>query len=110
MLNSDVDALGDDAVANLFVDDDSDGSGVDVEDASGTSVIVLVGHALVDGSVDSNVNDVSDLVAGEGLGDVDSSMLLESLSELVSGSAFVSVAVGHLSSKCHKTITSISIK
>lgn len=87
MFNADVDAFGDETVANLFVDDDSDGAGVDVEDASGAAMVVLVGHALVDGSIDNDVNNVSDPVGSQGLGDVDGSVLFEPLSELVSGSA-----------------------
>ena len=95
VLDSHVDALGNDAVSDLLVDDDSDGPGVDVKDGTGAAVVVLVGHALVNGSVDSDVNDISDLVGGEGFGDVDGSVLLETLSELVAGSTLVSVAVGH---------------
>ena len=95
MLNSHVDALGNDAVSDLLVDDDSDGTRVDVEDGSSAAVVVLVGHTLVDGSIDGNVDDVSDLVAGQRLGNVDSSVLLEALSELVSSSTLVSVTVGH---------------
>ena len=95
MLDPDVNALGDDSVPDLLVDDNSDGPGVDVEDAAGPAVVVLVGHALVDGPVDDDINNISDFVGGEGLGDVDGSVLLEALSELVSGSSLVSVAVGH---------------
>lgn len=95
VFDSDVNSLGDDSVANLFVDDDSNGSGVDVEDASSPAVVVLVGHALVDGTVDNNIDDISDLVGSEGLGDVNGSVLLESLSELMSGSPLVPVAASH---------------
>ena len=49
----------------------------------------------MDGSVDNDVNNISNFVGGEGLGNVDGSMLLEALSELVSGPSLVSVAVGH---------------
>ena len=96
MLDSDVDALGDDSVSDLLVDDNSNGAGVDVEDGSSAAVIVFVRHALVDGSVDNDVNDVAHLVAGQSLGNVDGAVLLEPFSEFVSGSALVSVAVGHL--------------
>ena len=96
MLDSNMDALGDDPLPDLLVDDDSDGSGVDIEDGAGAAVVVLVRHALVDGSIDDDVNDVSDLEAGQRVGDVDGSVLLESLSEFVSCSSLVSVTVGHL--------------
>jgi hypothetical protein len=49
----------------------------------------------MDGSVDDNVDDVSDFVGGQGFGDVNGSMLLESLFEFVSGSALVAVTVSH---------------
>ena len=95
MLDTDVNSLGDDSVADLLVDDNSNGARVDVEDGSSATVVVLVGHTLVDGAIDCNVNNVADLVGSERLGNVDSSVLLEALSELVSGSALVAVAVSH---------------
>lgn len=95
VLNANVDALRNNAVANLLVDDHTNGSGVDVEDASSAAVIVLIGHALVNSAVDSNINDVANAISGEGLGDMDCSVLSEALSELVSGSSFIAVAVSH---------------
>ena len=96
MLDSDMDSLGDDSVSDLLVDNDSDGSGVDVEDSTGAAVVVFIGHTLVDGSIDHDVDDISDLVGGQGLRDVHCSVCSESLSEFVSGSSLVSVAVSHL--------------
>lgn len=96
MLNSDVDAFGNDSIANLLVDDDSDGARVDVENASSAAMIVFIGHAFVDGSIDCDVHNISDFIGGESLGNVDGTVLLESFSELMSGSPFVSVAVSHL--------------
>ena len=95
MLDSDVNSFGDDSVSDLLVDDDSDGSGVDVEDSSSSSVVVLVGHAFVNGSIDDDVNDISNFVGGESLGDVDGSVLFESFSEFMSSSSFISIAVSH---------------
>lgn len=95
MFDSYVDAFGDDSLSDLFVDDDADGPGVDVEDSSSSAVVVLVGHAFVNGSVHHDVHDVSYFVGGQGFGDVDGSVLFEAFFEFVSGSAFVSVAVGH---------------
>jgi hypothetical protein len=91
-----VDALGDDALPDLLVDDDSDGARVDVEDSPSAPVVVLVGHPLVDGSVHHDVHNISDLVGSERVGDVDGAVLLETFLELVSSSAFVSVAVSHV--------------
>ena len=95
MLDADVDSLGDDSVSDLFVNDDSDGAGVDVENGTSAAVVVFVWHTLVDSSVNGDVDDISDFVGGEGLGDVDCSVLFEAFSEFVSGSALVAVAVGH---------------
>jgi hypothetical protein len=95
MLNSYVDSFGDDSISDLFVDNDSDGSGVHVEYGSGSAMIILVWHAFMDGSVDYDVNNISIFVGSESLGDVNRSVLFESLSELVSSSSFISVAVGH---------------
>lgn len=95
VLNADVDALGDDPVADLLVDDDAHGSRVHVEDSPRLTVVVLVGHALVDGSVHGNIDDFASLVGCERPRDVDSTCLSESLLELVSGSASVAVCVCH---------------
>jgi hypothetical protein len=59
-------------------------------------VIVLVGHALVDGTVDHDVHDIADLVGSQRFRDVDGAVLLEPLSEFVSGLSLVSVTVSHL--------------
>ncbi len=88
-------SLGDDSVSDLFVDDDSQSSGVDVEDCTGSAVVVFVGHGFVDSTIDNNINDITDLVGSEVLGHSDSSVASESLLEFVSGSSFISVAVSH---------------
>lgn len=62
MLDTDVDALGDDSLAHLLVDDHSDGSGIDVENASSAAMVVLVGHTFVDSPVNDDIHDISDLV------------------------------------------------
>ena len=95
MLNSNVYPFGDDSISHLFVDNHSDRSWVHVEDSSCSSVIVFVGHAFVDSSVDYNINDVSNFVGGECLGNMDGSVLFESFFEFVSGSSLVAVAVSH---------------
>ena len=62
MLDTDVDALRDDSLANLLVDNNSDGSGVDVEDASSATMVVFVWHTLMDGTVNYDIHNISDLV------------------------------------------------
>lgn len=62
MLNSNMDSLPDDPVANLLVDLDPYGPLGDVPDPSGAAVVELVGHPLVDGAVNLDVDVVPDLV------------------------------------------------
>jgi len=95
MLNSYVYPFGDDSISHLFVDNHSDWSWVHIEDTSSTSMIVFVGHAFVNSSVDYNINDISNFVGGKCFRDVDGSMLFESLFEFVSGSSLIAVAVSH---------------
>ena len=83
MLESYMDLFRDDSVPDLLVDYNSDGPGIDVKGSYDTAVVVFVRYTFVDGSIDYNVNDVVDFVGGEGLGDVDDSVLLESLFEFV---------------------------
>lgn len=73
MLDSHVNSLGDDPLSNLLVDNDSNGAGVDVEDSTGSAVIELIRHALMDGTINNDVDDVTDFEGGEGFADVDSS-------------------------------------
>ena len=95
MFHSDVESLGNDSVSDLFVDDDSQSSGVDVEDCTGSAVVVLVWHWFVDGTIYDNINDITDFVCGEVLWHSDGSVASESLLEFVSGSSFISVTVSH---------------
>jgi hypothetical protein len=95
MLNSHVNSLGDDSVSHLLVDDDTDGSGVDVEDGPRSAVVVLVRHSLVNGAIDNDIDDISVFIGGKSLSNVDRAVLFETLSELVSSSSLISVAVSH---------------
>ena len=95
MLDSDVNSLGDDSLSDLFVDDNSDGTRIDVEDSSSSAVIKLIGHAFMDGAINNDVDDVTDFEGGQGFADVDRSYLSESFSEFVSCFSSLSVAVGH---------------
>ena len=93
MLNSNVDTFWDNSLSDLLVDNNSNSSRVNVEDTACTSMIVFVWHTLVNGSVNANVNDISDLIGCKSLGNMDGSVLFESFSEFVSSSSVVSVAV-----------------
>ena len=62
VFDSQVDSLGDDAVAELFVDDNTNSSPRHIEHAASLSVVVLVRHAFVDGSISLHVNDITHTV------------------------------------------------
>ena len=56
MLDTDVNLLLDDAATDLLIDLHAEGSGGHIPDASGLANIVLVRHALVDGTVALDIN------------------------------------------------------
>ena len=96
MLDSDVNSLGDDSASVLLVDDNSDGVLSDIEDAAGLTVVELMRHALVDGTVGNNVNEVALTVGLHDLGKVHGAVVSEALAKEVSSSCSVSEAVRHL--------------
>lgn len=59
--SGDVDSLGKDSAVDFLVDNDTDGALVDVEHNTGTTVVVLERHTLVDGRVNLDVNIVTSL-------------------------------------------------
>lgn len=84
------------AVANLLIYNDADGAGIDVEDAAGSSMVELIGHAFMNGAIDGNIDIVADFIVGEGFGDVDGAFLSEGFGKFISGFPSVAVAVGHV--------------
>jgi hypothetical protein len=103
VLDADVDALLDVAVADLLVEDNTDGGLGDVVDDTSLSVVDLVGHTLLDGTctcvsllcllqisiisgfrtVGDDIDDITDLVLLEVGRERDHSLLLEIPGEAV---------------------------
>ena len=65
MLDAHVDALVKDTTLEHLVDEDTHGGLSDVPHTAGTAVVVPVGHTLVDGAVDLDVHEVTQLVGGQ---------------------------------------------
>jgi hypothetical protein len=68
----------------LLVDLNADGALGDVPDATGATVVELVGHALVDGAIHLDVDVLADLVGVEVGGEQDVPLLAEAV-----GASFV---------------------
>lgn len=91
MLNAYVDALGDDSGVDSLVDDNTDSARGDIPDTTSASMVVLVGHTLVDLTVGLDIHILSQLVGGQVGLSIDGTVFTESNSELVSGSSSVTV-------------------
>ena len=83
VFDSDMDSLLDDTSIHELVHTDADGALGNVEDDAGTAVVVLVGHALVDGGVGEDIYVIADLDREEVLREVGHAMLPEFLGEHV---------------------------
>ena len=62
VLDSHVDSLGDNSSIHHLVDNDSDSMSSDIEDSTSLTVVELVRHTLVDGTVGNDINVVTHLV------------------------------------------------
>eukprot|EP01092_Planopodium_desertum_P005556 TRINITY_DN232_c0_g1_i1.p1 TRINITY_DN232_c0_g1~~TRINITY_DN232_c0_g1_i1.p1 ORF type:complete len:255 (-),score=52.55 TRINITY_DN232_c0_g1_i1:57-821(-) len=82
-------------MSDLLVDFHTDGSGGDVPDTTSLSVVELVRHTLVVGTVTLNINVISQLVGGQVGGEMLSSALSESTGEEVSSAGSVTKGLGH---------------
>merc|ERR1712048_597181 len=60
-----MDSLGNNSTINKLVNNDTDGMSSDIEDFTSLTVVVLVGHTLVDGTISNDVNVITLLVIDE---------------------------------------------
>ena len=102
VLNANVDALGNDAVSDALVADDTDGVLGDVENSASLSVVELVGHTSLDGTVSDDVNVVALLVVHQESAEVSHTGLSESFAEEISRASSKTKSVGHFSFKPSK--------
>jgi len=89
MLDSDMDSLLQLSVTDDFVDDNTDGSGSDIENLSGLSMIEFVGHTTLMRGISDNIDEVTSSVAHQVFGEVGGTMLSEGLREQISSSVSV---------------------
>jgi hypothetical protein len=96
MLDSDMNTLLDDTSIDKLVHTDSNSRLGDVKDDSGTSVVSLVGHTLVNGRIGKDVHIVANLDVHEVLRKVDRSMFPMLLSKHVARTRPYTIGVRHL--------------
>jgi hypothetical protein len=83
VLNTNMDTLFENSSIDKLVDTNTDGTLGDVENNSGSSVVSLVGHTLMNSRIGEDINVVTDLDGHQVLGQVDGSMLPEFLGKHV---------------------------
>ena len=96
VLDADIDPFFHNTPINELVDNNTNGSLGDVEHDASTSLVEFVRHTLVNGSVNLNVDIVSNLVQLHVTVEWNYPVLPESFAEKVSGSCTVTMGVGHL--------------
>jgi len=96
VLNTDVKTLADKTVADLLVQLDTDGTPRDVPHAASATVIELVGHTLVDGTVNNDIDVIANLVGVEVGAKRGHAMLPEVLGELSTSASTSTERVRHL--------------
>ena len=62
VLDSHVNSLGNDLSSNLFVDDNTNGMLIHIEDSASLSMVEFVWHTFVDATISNNINEVTLLV------------------------------------------------
>ena len=87
MVDSNVASLWDDSSVDSLVNNNTDCVTSHVENSACFTVIVLMWHTFMDGTISNDIDVVSDLVVGEVLGEWYGTVLLAWLSEKISSSS-----------------------
>lgn len=96
MLDADVDLLLNDASVDALVEQNTDGAGSHVPDHSSLSVVVLVGHTLVNLTAGLHIDNISNVEGVQVSGQMSGSVLTIGNRESVAGACAITVRVRHL--------------
>ena len=96
MFDSYIDALCDDTISDSFVHNDSQCVGRNIKDSSSPAMIVLVWHALLEGTIAFDVDQVSPFVDSKIRRQRLDSLSTEGACEQVPGPSTISFRVRHL--------------
>ena len=96
VLNTHVNALGDEAVSDLLVDDNTDGVLGNIEDFAGLTVVELVGDTLLNATVSDNINVLTLVVREHESTERGGTVSPEGACEEISCAGSLSKAVRHL--------------
>jgi hypothetical protein len=97
VLDAHVNTLGDDAVSNALVHDNTDGVLGHVEDSASLSVVEFVGHTSLDGTISNDIDVISIAVRDKVLAEGRNAVLSESFAEKISRASSKTKTVGHFS-------------
>ena len=95
MFRPDVQAFLDLPVADDLVDDNTNGARIDVENFGGTTVVDLMRHAFVHGTVNFDINVLSALESGQIVRHPDGTVQAEGLAEFLASAGSVSLGMCH---------------
>jgi len=99
MLDAHVDALLDDAAANFLVELHTESALGHVPHNTSLTMVELVGHTLVNGTITNNIDDLAELVVGQVLLEANGTIGTERLLAEVTGASSVTERVRHASLK-----------
>ena len=96
VLNADMDALADDAVADSLGDLDTNSARGHIPDITSAAMVKLVWHTLLLRSIADNIDNIANLEDGQEAGQVRSAMMAELALEEVAGAGAVTERVRHV--------------